>query len=100
VTVIDAIQKFAPDLTAFRRDIHAHPELGYQEQRTADRVAQALDSYGVTVHRGLAKTGVVGTLRRGASPKSLGLRAELDALPLAELNRFAHRSVHDGRMHA
>ena len=100
MTVIDAIQKFAPDLTAFRRDIHAHPELGYQEQRTADRVAQALESYGVTVHRGLAKTGVVGTLRRGASPKSLGLRAELDALPLAELNRFAHRSVHDGRMHA
>jgi amidohydrolase len=100
VTVIDQIRAFAPELVEFRRDIHAHPELGYREDRTADRVARQLAAYGVEVHRGLAKTGVVGTLRRGNSPRSIGLRAELDALPIAELNTFSHRSRHEGRMHA
>jgi hippurate hydrolase len=100
VTVIDQIQKFAADLTEFRRDIHAHPELGYHEDRTADRVARQLAAYGCEVHRGLAKTGVVGTLRRGNSTHSVGLRAELDALPIVEQNHFSHRSRHEGRMHA
>lgn len=100
MTVIDEMKKFAVEMTEFRRDLHAYPELGYQEERTADRVARRLASYGVEVRRGLAKTGVVGTLRRGNSTRSLGLRAELDALPMAELNHFAHRSRHEGRMHA
>lgn len=100
MTVIDQIQKFAADLTEFRRDIHAHPELGYHEDRTADRVARQLAAYGCEVHRGLAKTGVVGTLRRGNSTRAIGLRAELDALPIVEQNHFSHRSRHEGRMHA
>jgi amidohydrolase len=100
VTVIEEIQEFAAEMTEFRRDLHAHPELGYHEERTADRVARQLASYGVDVHRGLGRTGVVGTLRRGNSTCSLGLRAELDALPMAELNRFSHRSRFEGRMHA
>lgn len=100
MTVIEEMQKFAADMTEFRHDLHAHPELGYHEERTADRVARRLAGYGVDVHRGLATTGVVGTLRRGNSTRSLGLRAELDALPMAELNRFSHRSRHEGRMHA
>ena len=100
MTVIDQIREFADELTEFRRDIHAHPELGYHEERTADRVARQFAAYGVEVHRGLAKTGVVGTLRRGNSTRSVGLRAEFDALPIVERNKFAHRSRHDGRMHA
>lgn len=100
MTIIEDIQKLAPELTAFRRDLHAHPELGYEEQRTADRVAAQLAASGLEVHRGLGKTGVVGTLRRGGSSRSLGMRAELDALPITELNRFDHRSRNQGRMHA
>ncbi len=75
MTVIDEMQKFAAEMTAFRRDLHAHPELGYKEERTADRVARRLASYGVEVRRGFAKTGVVGTLRRGHSTRSLSCRA-------------------------
>jgi hippurate hydrolase len=100
VTVIEQIQAFAPELVEFRRDLHAHPELGYHEERTADRIARQLAAYGCEVHRGLAKTGVVGTLRRGNSTRSVGLRAELDALPIVEQNHFSHRSRHEGRMHA
>jgi hippurate hydrolase len=100
VTVIDDIQKLAPELTAFRRDIHAHPELGYQEERTADRIAAQLTAAGIDVTRGVGKTGVVGTVRRGRSRRTLGLRAELDALPIVELNQFGHRSQDAGRMHA
>jgi amidohydrolase len=88
------------ELTAIRRDIHAHPELGFSEERTADIVAAKLKEYGCEVHRGLAKTGVVGTLRRGNATRAIGLRADMDALPMQELNEFAHRSQNDGRMHA
>jgi amidohydrolase len=88
------------ELTAIRRDIHAHPELAFAEQRTSDIVAAKLAEYGCEVHRGLAKTGVVGTLRRGNSLRSVGLRADMDCLPMQELNDFAHTSTHDGRMHA
>src|SRR5260221_14121727 len=91
---------FHEDLTEIRRDIHAHPELAFAEQRTADIVAAKLAEYGCEVHRGLAKTGVVGTLRRGNSLRSVGLRADMDCLPMQELNNFAHASTHDGRMHA
>jgi amidohydrolase len=87
------------ELTAIRRDIHAHPELGFEEQRTSDIVARKLAEYGCEVHRGLATTGVVGTIRRGNSLRAIGLRADMDCLPMQELNEFAHRSQHDGKMH-
>lgn len=91
---------FLAELTGLRRDIHAHPELAFQERRTADLVAAELLRHGLEVHRGLAGTGVVGVLRRGASGRMIGLRADMDALPLAELNEFPHHSRHPGKMHA
>ena len=88
-------------IAAFRRDLHAHPELAFGEERTSSAVATALERMGVDVHRGLAKTGVVGRLVMGnGHGPSIGLRADMDALPLAELNSFPHRSKHEGRMHA
>ncbi|MGE5386188.1 MAG: M20 aminoacylase family protein [Betaproteobacteria bacterium] len=91
---------FLAELAALRRDIHAHPELAFQETRTADIVAAELEHYGLEVHRGLAKTGVVGVLRAGSGQRMIGLRADMDALPLAEMNEFPHQSRHLGRMHA
>jgi hippurate hydrolase len=88
------------DLTRWRRDIHAHPELGFEEQRTSDLVAAKLVEFGCEVYRGIGKTGVVGQLRVGTSPRSVGLRGDMDALPIQEANDFDHRSRHDGRMHA
>ncbi len=98
--VISRIEEFHDELTTWRRDIHAHPELGFQEQRTSDLVAAKLAEFGIEVHRGVGKTGVVGVLRVGNSHRSIGLRADMDALPILEANRFDHRSRHDGRMHA
>jgi hippurate hydrolase len=89
------------ELTAIRRDIHRHPETAFEEQRTSQIVADKLQSWGIEVHRGLAKTGVVGTLK-GKRPgqKTIGLRADMDALHLQEKNDFAHASVHANKMHA
>ena len=87
-------------LARWRRDIHAHPELGFEERRTADFVAKKLKEFGIEVHRGIGKTGVVGVLRVGNETNSVGLRADMDALPITETNTFGHRSTHDGRMHA
>ena len=87
-------------MTAWRRDIHAHPELGFEENRTSDVVAAKLAQFGVEVHRGVGRTGVVGVLRAGSSKRSVSLRADMDALPIREANTFAHRSRHDGKMHA
>ena len=98
--VIDRIAAFGDELTAWRRDIHTHPELGFQEQRTSELVAGKLAGWGIEVHRGIGKTGVVGRLRVGNSPRSIGLRADMDCLPILESNQFAHRSQHEGRMHA
>lgn len=91
---------FLDDLIAIRRDIHAHPELAFTEVRTADIVARELAAYGLDVHRGMAITGVVGVLRKGSGTRSIGLRADMDALPLQEKNDFSHRSQHAGQMHA
>jgi amidohydrolase len=99
-SIIDPIRAYHDDLTAWRRDIHAHPELGFEETRTSDLVAGKLAEFGIEVHRGLGKTGVVGRLRVGNSPRAIGLRADMDCLPIREANAFAHRSTHDGRMHA
>ena len=91
---------FLADLVALRRDIHAHPELAFHETRTADLVARELAACGLEVRRGLAGTGIVATLRKGESPRAIGLRADMDALPLHEKNELHHRSRHEGRMHA
>jgi hippurate hydrolase len=98
--LIPEVLEFADELTEIRRDIHAHPEIGFEEERTADIVAAKLKEYGCEVHRGLAKTGVVGTIRRGNSLRAVGLRADMDCLPMQEANTFDHRSTHDGKMHA
>lgn len=86
-------------MVAVRRDLHAHPELCFNEIRTADVVAAKLREWGIPVHRGLAKTGVVATLKKGTSTRSIGLRADMDALPIQERNTFAHASKYAGRMH-
>ena len=88
------------EIKAIRRDIHQHPELCYEENRTADVVADKLIQWGIPIHRGLGKTGVVGIIKKGTSDKAIGLRADMDALPMQEFNQFPHRSVHDGKMHA
>ena len=88
------------EIAAIRRDIHAHPELAYEETRTSDIVAAKLQEWGLEVTRGLGKTGLVGTLRKGNSLRSIGLRADMDALPMDEANEFEHRSQNNGRMHA
>jgi amidohydrolase len=100
VQIIDRIAQIHDDLTSWRRDIHAHPELGFEERRTSDLVAAKLAEFGCEVHRGIGNTGVVGRLRVGDSPRSVGLRADMDALPIVEANTFGYRSQHDGRMHA
>ena len=99
-STIDALAPLHDDMRRWRRDIHAHPELGFQESRTAALVAEQLEALGLQVTRGVGRTGVVGTLRVGSSPRTLGLRADMDALPIEEDNRFAHRSRHAGVMHA
>jgi amidohydrolase len=91
---------FLAELAAIRHDIHAHPELAFSEVRTAEVVARELARYGLEVDRGLARTGVVGILRKGDSSRAIGLRADMDALPLHEKNDFPHRSRNEGRMHA
>jgi amidohydrolase len=94
------IARFADELTVWRRDIHAHPELGFEEERTSALVARKLQEFGCEVTTGIGKTGVVGTIRVGNNPRSIGLRADMDALPMDERNTFEHRSRHAGRMHA
>jgi len=96
-----AMQELASDLVAFRRDLHAHPEIGFEEKRTAARVAEALKAAGADeIHTSIGKTGVVAVIRgRGQSERSIGLRADMDALPMIEENDFAWRSTHRGVMH-
>jgi hippurate hydrolase len=98
--IVEDIAAMQAEMTAWRRDIHAHPELGFEEHRTADFVASKLREFGMDVFTGIGKTGVVGALRVGNDTRSVGLRADMDALPIQEANTFAHRSQHDGKMHA
>ncbi|MBE0475430.1 M20 aminoacylase family protein [Rhodoferax sp.] len=98
--IIDAILTQAPGLAAIRRDLHAHPELRFQEQRTSDLVAAKLTEWGIPLHRGLGTTGVVGIVANGTSSRAIGLRADMDALPMQEANTFAHASTQPGKMHA
>jgi amidohydrolase len=97
---IESILADAAAIAALRRDIHAHPELCFEEERTSDLIAKALTDWGIPVHRGLGTTGVVGIVKSGTSPRAVGLRADIDALPMTEHNRFAHASTHAGKMHA
>src|SRR5262245_58523003 len=100
MTIDPLIAAFADELTAWRRDIHANPELGFEEERTSRIVADRLKAFGCEVTTGVGRTGVVGSIRVGNNPRAVGLRADLDALPMNETNDFAHRSQHVGRMHA
>ncbi|ANW03046.1 M20 aminoacylase family protein [Bradyrhizobium icense] len=98
--VIPEIQAAQAEIKALRRWFHAHPELGFEETETSDLIAKTLEGYGIEVHRGLARTGVVGVLRSGGGNRAIGLRADMDALPMQEMNTFAHRSQYPGKMHA
>ncbi|WP_298373366.1 M20 aminoacylase family protein [uncultured Bradyrhizobium sp.] len=97
---IERIDSFADELTAIRRDLHAHPEIGFEEVRTSGIVADKLTSWGIEVHRGLGGTGVVGVLKgKGNSTKKIGLRADMDALPMEENTNLKWRSTIPGRFH-
>ena len=99
---VEKIRSYHADLRAIRRDIHAHPELAFQENRTSQLVADQLAAWGIEVHRGLAKTGLVGVVtgKKSSSGRAIGLRADMDCLPMHETNDIPHKSRHTGRMHA
>ncbi|MES2049653.1 MAG: M20 aminoacylase family protein [Pseudomonadota bacterium] len=98
--LIDPIVQFHAEIQQIRRDIHQHPELSYEEQRTSEVVAAKLKEWGIPTIRGLGGTGVVGIIKNGTGSRAIGLRADMDALPMQEINSFAHRSKNDGKMHA
>ncbi|MBN9204669.1 M20 aminoacylase family protein [Methylibium petroleiphilum] len=98
--LIESILADSAAITAIRRDLHAHPELCFEERRTADVIARALGDWSIPVHRGLGTTGVVGIVKNGSSDRAIGLRADIDALPMTEHNTFPHASRHAGKMHA
>jgi amidohydrolase len=98
--LVEPILAHQAELETIRRDLHAHPELSYEEHRTADVVAARLAEWGIPVVRGLGITGVVGIVKNGTSNRAIGLRADMDALPMQELNTFEHASRHAGKMHA
>jgi len=100
MNLVEPITAFQPELEQIRRDLHAHPELCYEEQRTSDVVAARLTEWGIPVVRGLGLTGVVGIIKNGSSTRAIGLRADMDALPMQEVNTFPHASRHPGKMHA
>ena len=98
--LIESILADAAAIAAVRRDIHAHPELCFEEQRTSDVIAKQLTDWGIPIERGMGTTGVVGIVKNGSSKRAIGLRADIDALPITERNTFAHASRHAGKMHA
>ena len=104
--VSNEIINICPEIKKWRHELHAHPELGYEEEWTSNFVAEKLESFGLEIHRGMAKTGVVGVLKGanaslgGGGNKAIGLRADMDALPMTEENDFSYKSKFDGRMHA
>jgi hippurate hydrolase len=101
MAIVNRIGEFHQDMTAWRRDFHEHPELGFEERRTSAIVADQLKAFGVDeVHTGIAKTGVVGVLRAGNGSGSIGLRADMDALPIDEASGVPHASKSAGKMHA
>jgi metal-dependent amidase/aminoacylase/carboxypeptidase family protein len=100
VAAFDKIQSYHPELTAIRRDLHANPELGLEVHRTADIVARQLEAWGIEVHREVGGSGVVGVLRNGNGQRAIGLRADMDALPIIEATGASYASRVPGKMHA
>ena len=100
MSLIESVRPLQGKLTAIRRDIHAHPELAFEEHRTAELVARHLEALGIETHRGVGGTGVVGVVRGRRGLRAIGLRADMDALPITERNEFAHKSTVHGCMHA
>ena len=98
--IIKELEDLQGEMQEWRRDIHAHPEIAFEEHRTAQIVADKLESFGIEVETGIAGTGVVGTLRKGMGNRSIGLRADLDALLINETNDFEYKSKNPGQMHA
>ena len=99
--IINCIADFHPEMTQWRHQLHAHPETAFEEHKTAAFVAERLESFGITVERGIAGTGVIGTLKGSAEGRhAIALRADLDALHIDEQNLFSHASQERGRMHA
>src|SRR3954465_14004734 len=97
-SALDRARQYHDELVAIRHDIHAHPELGLEEHRTADLVARKLQEWGLEVHRGIGRTGLVGVLRSGSGNRALGLRADMDALPMQEMTDLPFRSTVPGKM--
>ena len=93
MNILDSVVAQVATITAIRRDIHANPELCFEEKRTADVIAAKLTEWGIPIHRGLGTTGVVGIVKNGTSDRAIGLRADMDALPMQEFNTFAHAST-------
>jgi amidohydrolase len=100
MAILEQIKQLHGEMAEWRHDIHAHPETAFEEQRTSALVANKLESFGLSVHQGLGRTGVVGTLSAGSGRRAVGLRADMDALHIHEKNGFDHRSQHEGKMHA
>lgn len=100
MAVFEKMLEIHAEMAEWRHDVHAHPETAFEELRTSAMVVQKLESFGLSVHRGLGRTGVVGTLSAGSGSRAIGLRADMDALPIHEQNTFGHRSQHEGKMHA
>ena len=97
--MIREVEQLRAEMEGWRHEIHKYPELKFEENRTSDLISAKLSEFGIEIHRGLAKTGVVGVIRNGEGP-SIGLRADMDALPLDEKNTFKHASKYPGKMHA
>ena len=98
--LVKQIEDMELQLSEWRQNLHAYPELGFEEHRTSDFVASKLEEFGIEVHREIGKTGIVGVLRQGNETRSIGLRADMDALPISETNEFSHKSKNPGKMHA
>jgi hippurate hydrolase len=97
--ILPAIQDMAKEMVEVRHQIHAHPELAFEEYATSNMVAARLKEWGYEVHRGLAGTGVVGTFKRGTGKMRLGIRADMDALPIQEITGLPYASQLPGKMH-
>jgi hippurate hydrolase len=100
MNLIDSIVAFQEELKEIRKDIHKHPELSYEEQRTSNLIARKLEQWDIPTVRGIGVTGLIGILKNGDSSRSIGLRADMDALPMRELNEFSHASRYINKMHA
>ena len=100
MSLIKKNSKLHKQMVTWRHHLHKHPELSFKEEMTSDYIASILESHNIEIHRGLAVTGIIATIRGQKKGGVIGLRADMDALPIQELNEFSYKSVHDGKMHA